>query len=299
MSADTDHVTTSDDALAAAGNEGAGLALSTVRTRQRPASRTRHLAGIVLPPLVMGAIVLGIWYSISYLVLAEQRRFLLRPPHEVVQVGFLEWENFSDILRALWATTKIAMMGLGVSIVLGMVLAVVMSQSKLIERALYPYMVTLQAIPILAIAPLIGFWFGTATQGRLIVCVIISLFPIIVNTLFGLQSAERGMHDLFTLHHAGRITRLRKLMFPAASPAIFAGLRIAAGLSVIGAIVGDFIFGRGEAGIGQALKRYATNLDGEQLLAAVIMSSALGVAVFLTFGWIQSAAIGKWHGDDS
>jgi NitT/TauT family transport system permease protein len=243
----------------------------------------------------MGIIVLGIWYGVSYLMLSERRRFLLRPPHQVLQVGFLDWENFSDILQALWATTKIAMIGLMISIVLGMVLAVIMSQSKIIERALYPYMVTLQAIPILAIAPLIGFWFGTATQGRLIVCVIISLFPIIVNTLFGLQSAERGMHDLFTLHRAGRLTRLRKLTFPAASPAIFAGLRIAAGLSVIGAIVGDFIFGRGEAGIGQALKRYATNLDGEQLLAAVIMSSTLGVAVFLIFGWIQQLAIGKWY----
>jgi NitT/TauT family transport system permease protein len=181
--------------------------------------------------------------------------------------------------------------------VLGITLAVIMSQSKLFERALYPYMVTLQAIPILAIAPLIGFWFGTATTGRLIVCVIISLFPIIVNTLFGLQSAERGLHDLFTLHRANRFTRLRKLQFPAASPAIFAGLRIAAGLSVIGAIVGDFIFGRGEAGIGQALKKYANNLDGEQLLAAVIMSSVLGVSVFLLFGWIQNLAIGKWHGE--
>ena len=82
----------------------------------------------------------------------------------------------------------------------------------------------------------------------MIVCVIISLFPIIVNTLFGLQSADRAMHDLFTLQHASRSTRLRKLMFPAALPAIFAGLRISAGLSVIGAIVGDFFFGRGDTG---------------------------------------------------
>jgi NitT/TauT family transport system permease protein len=267
-------------------------------TRSAPARSTRRsLLAVVLPPIVMGIVILGVWYFISYQMLDEQRRFLLRPPHQVLDVGFLDWGNFSDILWALWATTKVAMIGLAISIVLGMTIAVVMSQSKLFERALYPYMVTLQAIPILAIAPLIGFWFGTATTGRLIVCVIISLFPIIVNTLFGLQSAERGMHDLFTLHHAGRLTRLRKLMFPAASPAIFAGLRIAAGLSVIGAIVGDFIFGRGEAGIGQALRKYANNLDGEQLLAAVIMSSVLGVTVFLVFGWIQNVAIGKWQGD--
>ena len=103
------------------------------------------------------------------------------------------------------------------------------------------------------------------------------------------------MHDLFTLHHAGRITRLKKLMFPAALPAIFAGLRISAGLSVIGAIVGDFFFGKGDVGIGQLLRRYANQLQGEELLAAVILSSALGVSVFLLFGWIQHLAIGKWY----
>jgi NitT/TauT family transport system permease protein len=273
----------------------AGLAQRTSTVTHR--SRGRSAAAVILPPLVMGVLILGIWYFISYQMLSERRRFLLQPPHKVLKVGFLDWDNFSEILWALWATTKVAMIGLSISIVLGITLAVIMSQSKLFERALYPYMVTLQAIPILAIAPLIGFWFGTATTGRLIVCVIISLFPIIVNTLFGLQSAERGLHDLFTLHRANRFTRLRKLQFPAASPAIFAGLRIAAGLSVIGAIVGDFIFGRGEAGIGQALKKYANNLDGEQLLAAVIMSSVLGVSVFLLFGWIQNLAIGKWHGE--
>jgi NitT/TauT family transport system permease protein len=156
-------------------------------------------------------------------------------------------------------------------------------------------MVMLQAIPILAIVPLISFWLGTGQESRIIVCVIISLFPIIVNTLFGLQSAERGMHDLFTLQHVNRLTRLRKLMFPAALPAMFAGLRISAGLSVIGAIVGDFFFGQGQAGIGQLLRKYASRLQGEQLLAAVILSSTLGVAVFLLFGFIQARAIGKWH----
>ena len=78
-------------------------------------------------------------------------------------------------------------------------------------------------------------------------------------------------------------------------PAVFAGLRISAGLSVIGAIVGDFFFGKGDAGIGQMLRKYASQLQGEQLLAAVMMSSALGVTVFLLFGWIQKSAIGRWH----
>ena len=258
-------------------------------------SRKREVAETVLPPLVMGAIIIGLWYFISYGVLDERRRFLLRPPHQVLEVGFLDWDNFSEILSGLWSSTKVAMLGLSISIVLGIFLATVMSQAKVVERAIFPFMVTLQAIPILAIVPLISFWFGTGQQSRVVVCVIISLFPIIVNTLFGLQSAERGMHDLFTLHRASRPTRLRKLMYPAALPAIFAGLRISAGLSVIGAIVGDFFFGLGDVGIGQLLRKYANNLWGEQLLAAVIMSSALGVTVFLIFGWIQNRAIGKWH----
>lgn len=259
------------------------------------ASRSKTLAGAVLPPLVLGSLFIGFWYLISYVLLEQSRRFLLQPPHQVLEVGFLEWDNFSRILKALWNSTQVALIGLGIAITIGVFLATMMSQAKMVERAVFPFAVTLQAIPILAIVPLIGFWWGYGTTARVIVCIIISLFPIIMNTLFGLQSAERGMHDLFTLHHASRLTRLRKLMFPAALPAVFAGLRISAGLSVIGAIVGDFFFGKGEAGIGQLLRRYASQLDGEELLTAVAMSSALGVVVFWTFGWIQKLVIGKWH----
>ena len=170
-----------------------------------------------------------------------------------------------------------------------------MSQAKIVERAIFPFAVTLQAIPILAIVPLISFWFGTGQTSRVVVCVIISLFPIIMNTLFGLQSADRGLHDLFTLHHAGRMTRMRKLMFPSALPAVFAGLRISAGLSVIGAIVGDFFFGKGDIGIGQLLRRHANQLNGEELMACVILSSGLGVTVFLLFGLIRDRAVGRCH----
>jgi NitT/TauT family transport system permease protein len=269
--------------------------LDTAPPTRAPRRRGRHTARTVLPPVALGLIILGIWYFVSYLLLDDSRRFLLRPPHQVVAKGFLDGDTFGDILGGLWSSTRVAAMGLAIAIVLGMILATIMSQTRLAERAMFPYLVMLQAIPILAIVPLIQFWFGTGQSARVIVCVIIALFPIIVNTLFGLQSAERDMHDLFTLHRASRLTRLRKLMFPAALPAIFAGLRISAGLSVIGAIVGDFFFGSGDAGIGQQLRRYANQLDGEELLAAVIMSSALGVVVFLVFGWVQHLVIGRWH----
>ena len=261
----------------------------------RVKSRQRELLETVLPPIVLGLGFVGFWYYVSFVVIDESRRFLMRPLHDVVDVGFLDSANFTEMLTGLWSSAKVALIGLVIAISIGLFLATIMSQAKIVERAVFPFMVTLQAIPILAIVPLIGFWWGYGQTSRVVVCIIISLFPIIVNTLFGLLSADKAMHDLFTLHHANRLTRLRKLMFPGALPAIFAGLRISAGLSVIGAIVGDFFFGRGEVGIGQLLRRYANNLQGEELLAAVMMSSALGIVVFWTFGWIQNFAIGKWH----
>lgn len=284
-----------DDVPPVTVSTGRAVAGSFPRRTGRGRSGLRSAAATVLPPVALGAALVGAWYLVSYVVLDERRRFLLQPPHRVVQEGFLDWDTCSEILWALWSSTRVAMIGLAISIVLGFALAVVMSQAKLAERAIFPYMVTLQAIPILALVPLIQFWWGTGQTSRVVVCVIISVFPIVVNTLFGLSSAPRGAHDLFTLHHAGRITRLRKLMFPAALPAVFAGLRISAGLSVIGAIVGDFFFGKGDKGIGQLLRKYANDLSGEELLASVILSSLLGVTVFLLFGWLQTRMIGRWH----
>ncbi|WP_420453734.1 ABC transporter permease [Ilumatobacter sp.] len=274
--------------------DGAGSELSEVAVPRRTGT-SRGWLETVVPPLIVGAATIGLWYLISYVVLAERRQFMLEPPHRVISVGFLDGDNLGQLLDGLYWSTRVALIGLVISIVLGITIAVLMSQAFVIERAVFPFMVMLQAIPILAIVPLISFWFGTGENARVIVCVLISLFPIIVNTLFGLQSADRGLHELFTLQHVSRWTRLRKLMFPAALPALFAGLRISAGLSVIGAIVGDFFFGRGKPGLGQLLKRYASRIEGELLLSAVIVSSLLGVAVFLLFGWMQNRAIGKWH----
>jgi NitT/TauT family transport system permease protein len=249
---------------------------------------------IVVPPLLVGAVAIGLWYVMSEIVLEKSRQFLLEPPHRVWSEAFAQSDVRSEMLHGLWSSGKVAFWGLLIAIVVGFGLAVLMSQARFFERAIFPYAVMLQAIPILAIVPLIGFWFGYGFVSRVFVCVLIALFPIVVNTLFGLLSAEQGMHDLFTLHGASRITRLRKLMFPAALPAIFAGLRISAGLSVIGAIVGDFFFGQGDVGIGQLLKKYASRLEGESLIAAVILSCGLGVAVFVLFGWISNRAVGKW-----
>jgi NitT/TauT family transport system permease protein len=270
-----------------------------VRTDRRGTALQRTIAAVA-PPLVVLVLLVGLWYFVSYVVLEPRRRFLLHPPHEVVREGFLNRENLAEILDALWSSVQIATVGLAVSIVLGVAIAVLMSQAKVIERAWFPFLVTLQAVPILALVPMIQFWFDTGWRSRVLVCVIISFFPIVLNTLFGLLSADAGLHDLITLHRGGRWARLTKVMLPSALPAMFAGLRIAAGLSVIGAIVADFFFGLGDRGLGQLIRLYSANTNyGEQLLATVIMSSLLGITVFLLFGALQHAVIGKWYDSKS
>jgi NitT/TauT family transport system permease protein len=248
------------------------------------------------PPAIVFGIFLGIWYLFSYVVLTPDRRFLLPPPQAVIKVSFLDADNRLDLFRALGLSTSVALLGLAVSIVIGMGTAILMSQARWIERSIYPYAVVLQCIPILALVPLIGFWFDFGYSSRLIVCVLIALFPIISSTFFGLQSAEPEQHDLFTLRGAGRITRLWKLQLPAALPSIFTGFQVSATLAVIGAIVGDFFFKQGDPGIGILIDLYRARLQTEQLFGAVILACLLGVVVFWFFGFLARRVVGGWYG---
>lgn len=257
--------------------------------------RGTSLAAVVLPPFLVFLVFLGIWILASEVLLADDKRFLLPPPWAVVDVGFLDSVNRAEILDGLWLTTRAAVIGFALSIAIGMALAIVMSQAAWVERALFPYAVVLQTIPILALVPLVGFTLGYDFSSRVLVCVLIALFPIVTNTLFGLLSADQGQHDLFTLHRAGRMTRLLKLQLPAAMPAIFTGFRVAAGASVIGAVVGDFFFQQGDKGIGALISKYSSSLESERLYASVIASSLLGIVVFVLVGAINKRTVGRWH----
>jgi NitT/TauT family transport system permease protein len=263
-------------------------------SRMAPRGRGRWLAFWGPPAAVLVAVV-GLWYAVSYLLLDPQRRFLVPPPHQVIRVSFFDPFNLRELLGALWLSTRIAFIGLAIAIVIGLVMAVAMNRAKWIERSLYPYAVLTQTIPILAMVPLFGFWFGFGNFSRVLVVVLFCIFPVVANTLFGLQSVHQEQHDLFTLHGASRLTRLWKLQFPAALPAIFTGLRIAAGLAVIGAIVGDTFFKQGEPGIGILIDRYQSRLQSEQMVGAIILSSLLGIVVFWLFGFVARWAVGGWH----
>ena len=258
---------------------------------------TLRRAGSSAVPIVLAVVgILVIWYAVSYLLLSESRRFLLPPPHEVVLETIGNPQIISPMLAALGQTTMVALVGLALAVVIGMSWAIFMSQSHLAERVLYPYAVILQTIPILALTPLIGIWMGYGIPARVVVCVIIAVFPMISNTLFGLQSADPSAHDLFTLNKSSRWQRLTKLQLPAAIPSIFTGLRNAAGLSVIGAIVGDFFFQQGSQGIGGLLRTYTLRLNMEPLFLAIIFTALFGVAVFSVFAALDRAVVGRLFG---
>jgi NitT/TauT family transport system permease protein len=271
-----------------------GEAHADERRTRRVGWRTALSRALPIVGALVGIAV--VWYGVTYLALPPNQRFLLPPPHEVYAEAFTNSRLMGPMTAALGRTFGVTVVGLVISVVAGIAYAVVMSQWRIAERVLYPYAVILQTIPILALVPLIGIWLGYGFPARVVVCVIIAIFPMIANTLFGLQSATAAAHDLFTLNKATRWQRLWKLQFPAAVPSIFTGLRNAAGLAVIGAIVGDYFFQQGAVGIGGLLRVYTERLQLDALLIAVSLTALFGVVVFTVFAVLDRAVVGRWYG---
>ena len=255
----------------------------------------RRLALNLGPPLALFAVFIGLAYLVSYVILSPERRWLLPPPHEIVKNGFLNGRNLHQQLTALWDTAQVSIIGLLIAFAIGVTVALVMCQAKWIERSLYPYAVLVQVTPILAIVPLIATWFGYDFTARVVVCVLIAVFPLITNTLHGLLTVDSELHDLFRLHHAGRIKRLVKLQIPHAVPDVFGGLRVSAGLSVIGAIVGEFFFRQGTPGLGRLLDVYRAYLQTDLMMSALLFCVALGLASFLVVGFAGRQLTKNWY----
>ena len=150
-------VTTASPAPSASGTAPGGKATSSTRTRLRTAVR------MVAPPAVSLAAAIGLWYLVSMVILSPQRRFLLPPPHEVLTNSLLDKAHVNPMLEALWVTAKVSLVGFLFAAVIGIAIGVLMSRGSLMERAIYPWAVVLQVIPVLAIVPLIGLWFGYGT----------------------------------------------------------------------------------------------------------------------------------------
>lgn len=271
-----------------------------------PRPKRFHVVDVV-GPLAVFALFVGWWYWMHLWALEhlfDRDGFLMPAPHLIMDESFFggkaqaSGEAFNprgDMFRALLETTKLTFVGLACSILLGTALAMLMTPFRWLERSLYPYLVALQAVPILVIAPVLGAVFDYTFRTRVIVVIIISIVPIITNTLFGLRSAEQGQHELFTLQEASWHQRLFKLQFPAALPAIFTGYRISAGLAVIGAVVGELFNRKGAKGIGILMDEYRSRNQFTFTYGALLLSSLLGIAVYFAFGALQKLVIGKWY----
>jgi NitT/TauT family transport system permease protein len=261
--------------------------------------RGRFRWSVVVGPLVTLVLFVALW---EYMHRDGMRRlfdkpgFLLPSPVTVIDQSFVDDTVRGQMIKGLGWTALVALVGLAITIVIGVSIAVLMAQTVTIERSFYPYLVALQAIPVLAIVPLILSVFGGGLGSRIFVCVMISIFPIVTNTLFGLTSVDPALHDLFTLRRASRRTRLWKLQFPAAMPAIFTGFRISAGLCVIGAVVGEQFFRAGDKpGIGVIMEQFRQLARFPQVYGGLMVAAALGITVFFLFGFLGKLVVGKWY----
>lgn len=262
----------------------------------------RHRLSSVLLPLTTLIVFLTIWYLYATFNYDNpvQRRNALPYPHEIITDGFMpindKVNGLRPILGYMWPTVKVTLLGLSIAIALGVIIAVLMNLSRGIERSLFPYAVLLQTVPILAITPLLTELFGEELGVRLVVTVLVAIFPVITNMLFGLQSTDRSLHDLFTLNHASRWTRLIKLEFPSALPSLMTGIRIASGSAVIGSVVADFFFAKGEKGIGYYIRtRQQQAIQRPEMFAGTITASLFGILMFILIGWATSRATRNWH----
>jgi NitT/TauT family transport system permease protein len=260
---------------------------------QQPASRMRRAVSRGVGPFAVLCLFIAGWALISSTVYAG-RNYLVPTPWQAVRAAV---DNAALLADATRITLVESVLGFAIAIVLGMGVATLMSQAKWLERSLYPYAIMLQTVPIVAVAPIIVLWFKYGTTSVVIVSVMIAVFPILNNTLLGLLSVDRNHLDLFTLHRAGRLRRFVKLQLPGAMPSIIAGLKISAGLSVVGAIVGEFIIGSGgsQGGLGVKVIFTQAQLNTPLLFAEVAAATLLGVAFFLVVSYVGHLFLHTWH----
>jgi NitT/TauT family transport system permease protein len=240
-------------------------------------STLREVLRAALPPAFTFVLAIVLWEGAVRAFAVP--RFLVPPPSDVLLTAWLERATLAG---ALLTTAQGAGLGFLLSASVGTSLGLVFSLSRWLERGLYPYALFLQTVPIVAVAPLLVLWFGPGLRAVAVSAFIVSVFPIIANTLAGLRSVDPRLSDLFRLYGASLADTLLKLRLPTAIPSMMTGLKVASGLSVIGAIVGEFVagFSEGNAGLGITVLSAYRQLRTDLLFAAVLLASLLGLLLF-------------------
>jgi len=254
--------------------------------------RLRDVAARLVPPLCAALAMLALWEL--WVRWTDPPRFLFCAPSEILRDAIA---RAGELGMATWKTTVAVAWGFALSAVVGVGAGVILSSNRLVERALYPFTVILQTVPLVAIAPMLVIWLHAGVQAVAVCAFIVSLFPVITNTLSGIRSIPTAQVELFWLYGARPWALLFKLKLPGAVPSIMAGLRIAAGLAVIGAVVGEFVAGElgADRGLGIVVVVAAKQGELPMLFAAVALASVLGIAMV---GGVNAAAyllMHRWH----
>jgi NitT/TauT family transport system permease protein len=253
---------------------------------------TDRAARAVIPILVGLAFVIG-WEAL----VAAYRipRIVLPAPSAIFQALI---DDFPSLMASLWTTLRITLLAFGLAVTTGVALAVLFSQSRIVEMALYPYAVILQVTPVVAIAPLIVIWVGfeRINLALLILAWIVAFFPILSNTTLGLRSADHNLIDLFRLYGASNWQILWRLKFPSALPNLLNGMKTSGGLALIGTVVAEYGAGTGTAtGLAWRIVEAGNRLQIARMFAALALLAALGVLIFYGLAMIEYLVLRKWH----
>ncbi|MFL5188617.1 MAG: ABC transporter permease [Microvirga sp.] len=266
-----------------------------------PARRQGNALKIALP-LVVFAAAIAAWEAIVRIEGVPP--YILPAPSLIARTLVADWSLLSGSLLTTLGTT---LAGLVLAVLGGVVLAVLLSLSRIVEYSLYPFAVVLQVTPVIAIAPLLLIYMPQDVA--VLACAwLVAFFPVLSNTMLGLQSVDRNLMELFQLYGApasrGPLARLRArlkalwvLRRPAALPAFLAGLRIAGGLSLIGAVVAEMAAGSAGAGSGLAYRiiesQYRLNIP--RLFAALVLLALTGIGLFLVLAALNHVLLRRWH----
>jgi len=255
-------------------------------------ARRRERLARVLAPLVVGLITLAAWDLVVRINGIPP--YILPGPALVLQSLVDDW---GTLWPSLLVTLEITIFALAIATFGGLLLAVLFTQSKWIELSFFPYAVVLQVTPVIAIAPLILIYVDNVHAALLICAWIVAFFPILSNTTLGLHSADHNLLALFRLYGATRWQTLRHLRLPSAMPYFLAGLKIAGGLALIGAIVAEFAAGSvgTSSGLAYRILESGYRLEIPRMFAALLLISLTGILIFLAFTLLQHLILRRWH----
>jgi NitT/TauT family transport system permease protein len=247
----------------------------------------------ILLPFVLGIALLEIW---EWVVAARHIPPYVLPAPSAIARALTE--NFASLMSSLVSTLTVTLEGFIAALIAGVGLAIAFSQSRAIERTLYPYAVVLQVTPVVAIAPLILIWVGFAhiNAALVLIAALVAFFPILSNTTLGLKSADFNLVDLMRLYGASRWQILWRLRLPSALPYLLGAMKIAGGLSLIGAVVAEFVAGSGTAtGLAWRIVEAGNRLEVATMFAALALLAVLGIAIFASFSLLEWALLHRWH----